>query len=187
MIGFVGMSHLGIVYSVATAAKGFDVIGYDPSPALCGELSAGRFPIAEPGLTELFEANRPRLRFSASSKDISRCELVFISRDVPTDSTNHSDLGPLRGLIDEVADSVSPNATVVVLCQVPPGFTRSLRRTSFGRGGLGASLFYQVETLVFGNAIERALRPERFIVGCEDPKGALPDAYSRWLNAFDCP
>ena len=30
IVGFLGMSHLGINYAVASAEKGFDVICYDP-------------------------------------------------------------------------------------------------------------------------------------------------------------
>ena len=56
MIGFIGLSHLGIVYSLATAAKGFEVLGFDPDPALCAGLSAGKLPVCEPGLEELLES-----------------------------------------------------------------------------------------------------------------------------------
>src|SRR5262249_12691440 len=48
-------------------------------------------------------------------------------------------------------------------------------------------LFYQVETLVFGRAVERATRPERYIVGCADPAKALPEAFAALLGAFGCP
>ena len=53
----------------------------------------------------------------------------------------------------------------MVLSQVPPGFTRARLRP-------GLRLYYQVETLIFGRAMERALHPERFIVGCADPARA---------------
>ena len=42
MIGFVGLSHLGLNYSLATAAKGFDVVAYDPDPALTARCSRRR-------------------------------------------------------------------------------------------------------------------------------------------------
>src|SRR6266480_2828454 len=188
MIGFIGLSHLGIVYSLATAAKGFEVLGFDPDPALCAGLSAGTLPVSEPGLEELFHSHRSRVRFSAEASDLTKCDLVFFSLDVPTDQANQSDLQPLRKLVDQVAGYVSPEATVVILCQVPPGFTRSLNRSLTARGiRFRSHLFYQVETLVFGGAVERALRPERFIVGVEDPKAQLPSVYSGWLNAFGCP
>jgi UDPglucose 6-dehydrogenase len=48
-------------------------------------------------------------------------------------------------------------------------------------------LYYQVETLIFGRAVERALCPERYIVGCADPAQPLPPTYREFLNAHDCP
>jgi len=48
-------------------------------------------------------------------------------------------------------------------------------------------LFYQVETLAFGRAVERATRPERYIVGCADPAEVLPEVFTILLGAFGCP
>jgi UDPglucose 6-dehydrogenase len=48
-------------------------------------------------------------------------------------------------------------------------------------------LFCQVETLIFGRAVERALHPERTIVGCADPAKPLPLPYQQFLSAHDCP
>ncbi|TMI78225.1 MAG: hypothetical protein E6H04_12820 [Bacillati bacterium ANGP1] len=69
---------------------------------------------------------------------------------------------------------------LVVLSQVPPGFTRSVRFPP-------ERLFCQVETLITGQAIERATQPERFIVGCADPTAPLPGPYAAVLGAFRCP
>jgi UDPglucose 6-dehydrogenase len=63
---------------------------------------------------------------------------------------------------------------------VPPGFSRKIKLDP-------ARLYYQVETLVFGRAVERATKPERFIVGCADPARPLPAAYAAVLGAYDCP
>jgi UDPglucose 6-dehydrogenase len=68
-----------------------------------------------------------------------------------------------------------------VLAQVPPGYTRALRAPPSARR------YYQVETLVFGQAVERASRPERFIVGCADPAAPLDARYRAVLDAFGCP
>ena len=40
---------------------------------------------------------------------------------------------------------------------------------------------------MFGNAVERAIRPERFIVGCANPADPLPEAYQEFLRTFGCP
>ncbi len=188
MIGFVGLSHLGIVYGLATAAKGFAVVGFDREAALCERLAQGQFPVSEPGLNELFAANQTRLTFTADARALAQCRVVFYSLDVPTNDVGHSDLAPLRELIALTAPHLAPDTTAVILCQVPPGFTHSLKASLATTGqSLGGHLHYQVETLVFGNAVARALQPERYIVGCDDPRAALPEAYAQWLGAFGCP
>jgi len=50
-----------------------------------------------------------------------------------------------------------------------------------------ANLYCQVETLIFGRAVERALQPERYIIGCANPSSPLPSAYDELLRAFGCP
>src|SRR5262249_44268880 len=119
---------------------------------------------------------------------LAACELVVFARDVATDDQGRSDLGPLRTLIDHATPHTRADAVLVVLSQVPPGFTRALREQSAEQGGgRPRNWYYQVETLVFGRAVERALHPERFIVGCADPTAPLPPAFKNVLDAFDCP
>jgi UDPglucose 6-dehydrogenase len=134
----------------------------------------------EPELPETLKQHAGRIRYTAEVRDLKRCDLVYIAADVPTDDRGHSDLAGIRSLIDTVAAALSPTATLVILCQVPPGFTRSL---AFDR----ARLYYQVETLIFGRAVERALHPERTIVGCSDPAQPLPAHYAGFLAVFECP
>jgi UDPglucose 6-dehydrogenase len=50
-----------------------------------------------------------------------------------------------------------------------------------------AVFYYQVETLIFGRAVERAMDPERFIVGATDPTRPLPARFQEWHAAFGCP
>ena len=90
------------------------------------------------------------------------------------------DLAAINALLHMVFDATRADAVVVVLSQVPPGFTRNMQRT-------GRHLYYQVETLVFGRAVERALHPERYIVGCADPAQVLPECFQIFLKAYGCP
>ena len=69
---------------------------------------------------------------------------------------------------------------MVILCQVPPGFTRKIIRNK-------EFLYYQVETLIFGKAIERAINPERIILGCNKKNQTINKNLLLFLNAFSCP
>jgi UDPglucose 6-dehydrogenase len=181
VVGFAGMTHLGINSLVATAARGFRVVGYHDAPTLIAGLDQLRMPVVEPGLDELAVANRERMSFSADARALADCDMVYIAADVPTDDDARSDLTPIMALIDRVTAVMRKDALLVVLCQVPPGFCRSLTHIPHQR------LIYQVETLIFGRAVERAMHPERFIVGTNDPSQPLPPAYAEVLSAFGCP
>lgn len=179
-VGFAGMTHLGLVSATGMASKGFEVICYDSNPALVADLRAGRLPVLEPGLDDMVVANGARQKFTSDLTDIGACDVVYIAPDVPTDDQGRSDLGPITGIIARILPVLGPEAVLVVLCQVPPGFTRGLPLAR-------ARLYYQVETLIFGQAVERATETERFIVGCDDPGRPLPPHYREVLDAFNCP
>lgn len=185
MIGFIGLSHLGLNYSLATAAKGFDVVAYDPDRALTAQCAAGDFPLDEPGYNALSAQHRARLNYTSAETALAECELVFYSLDVTTDERNESDLGPLTALIRATAPHLSAGTTAVVLSQVSPGYTRQLRTELHDL--CPAQFYYQVETLIFGRAVDRALHPERFIVGADDPACPLPAPLHTWHAAFGCP
>jgi len=185
MIGFVGLSHLGLIYSLATAAKGFDVVAYDHDGALTAQCAAGKFPIDEPGFSELFDEHRARIRYTSDETALAECELVFYSLDVRTNERNESDLGALTALIRATAPKLSPGTIAVILSQVSPGYMRQLRTEL--RELSPADFYYQVETLIFGRAVERAMQPERFMVGAYDRARSLPVPLQAWHAAFKCP
>lgn len=179
-VAYVGMTHLGICSAIASASKGFATLGFTPDAALVAKLEAGNLPVTEPELDDLLRDNRARMSFSADAGKLRDCDLIYVAPDVPTDDKGGSDLKPLDALLALVFSKVRPDATVVILSQVPPGFTRARLRP-------GVNLYYQVETLVFGRAVERATKPERFIIGCADPAVPLPAAMKTYLEAFGCP
>ena len=180
VIGFAGMTHLGLVSGVSASEKGFNVICFDPDAARVAALVRRELPISEPQLGGLVVKNAERLKFTSAVTDLSACDVIYVAPDVPTDDLGRSDLGPINDLLDIVYATARKDTVVALLSQVPPGFTRGWQRP-------GRILYYQVETLIFGRAIERALHPERYIVGCADPALPLPPAYQAFLTAHDCP
>jgi UDPglucose 6-dehydrogenase len=179
-IAYAGMTHLGICSAVAAASKGFATLGFDPDRGLVDRLQSESLPVVEPELDALLRNNRERIAFTADTARLAESDVVYVAPDVPTDDMGVSDLAGLDRLLELILDHARPDAVVVVLSQVPPGFTRGRQRAE-------RLLYYQVETLVFGRAVERATKPERFIVGCADPDQPLPPAMKTFLEGFACP
>ena len=180
VIGFAGMTHLGLVSGVSASEKGFSLVCFDPDAARITALRKGELPVSEPQLDELVKKNAVRLQFTADPADLKACDVIYVAPDVATDDRGQSDLQTINALLDTVFAAVRTDAVIVVLSQVPPGFTRRKQRE-------GRILYYQVETLIFGRAVERALHPERYIVGCADPAQPLPAAFRVFLEAHGCP
>ena len=179
-IAFLGMTHLGLVSTVAAASKGAHVLAFDADRMVVEALRRGELPIVEPDLAALLGANMARITFTADTRDLNAAEIIYVSPDVPTDDAGRSNLTIVDRLVELAFEYSRPEATIVVLSQVSPGYSRARARD-------GRRLFYQVETLIFGRAVERATRPERIIVGCADAGRPLPAAYWEFLCRFDCP
>ena len=183
-----GVSHLGIVYGTAWASFGVPVIAVDTDADAVARLARLDPPVREPGLPELLERSRPYQTFTTDFSQLAACPLVIVARDVPTDDENRSDLAAVEALIDRVIPHLRNDVVLVVMSQVPPGFNRALaQRVRERRAGLRFSLYYWVETLVFGNAVQRALEPERLIVGCADPSAPISPIFREGLERFGCP
>jgi len=65
VVGFAGMTHLGLVSATAVAAKGFETVCYDQDSALIGRLLRGDLPVSEPDLDRLVRANGKQQRFTS--------------------------------------------------------------------------------------------------------------------------
>ncbi len=85
VIGYAGMTHLGLNSAVAAAERGFETVCFDPDAALCTRLAKGELPVLEPNLAELRAKNAGRLTFTADVQALKRCDVVYVAPDVPTD------------------------------------------------------------------------------------------------------
>jgi len=186
--GFVGLSHLGIISSIGWASFGGPVIAADLDERPVEALRRGALPVHEPSLEDLFGRVRQRMTFSTDFSHLRDCPLVIVARDVPTDEANASDPSVVLRLLDAAVPHLQQDVTLAVMSQVPTGFTRRLaQRIRSERPSLKFGLHYWVETLVFGNAVERYLKPERIIIGCAEPAAPLPPALEAGLRRFACP
>ncbi|HWK44694.1 MAG TPA: nucleotide sugar dehydrogenase [Stellaceae bacterium] len=179
-VAFVGMTHLGLNSAVAGAGRGFSMVCFDTDVALIERLNAGIMPVVEPDLDALAAKHRDRLTFTADPAYLRTCDVVYVAPDVATDDQGGSDLSVLDRLLSLAFDCARDDAVIVVLSQVPPGYSRAHQRP-------GRHLIYQVETLIFGQAVARALNPERTIIGVASPNDPLPAAYKAYLDGHGNP
>ncbi len=179
-VGFYGLTHLGLVSAVAAAEKGCGVIAYDADPALISNLKNKIYPIEEPFFSDMLEKNKHQVSFTCQLDELLEADFIYVAIDVPTDCENKSNLTPIRDALQLLRQRLRSNQFVVVLSQVSPGFMYEQNFPS-------NQLFYQVETLIFGRAMERATKPERFIIGCGDTSESLPNSFEIFLKAFHCP
>ena len=180
VVGFLGLSHLGIVSAISLASKKVNCIGVDLNHKLVNNLSNQKWPIKEPGMDEVYIDSKNFLFFDSNLAALAKCDIVYISQDVPTNNEGKSDLAIIENLICEAAQNILPESLIIILCQVPPGFSRKMQKYH-------KNLYYQVETLVFGQAFERAIFPERIIVGAEDPCVPISADFQIVLDKFSCP
>ena len=178
-VSFVGISHLSLVYGFCSAAKGCQVTFFDYSVDEINKYKKGIFNVEEPNLLNIYKKFYNNIKFTNNISEINNTDIIFISKDIKTNLKGNSDLTDLRYLINLVTKHAKKNKILVLLSQVHPGFTRKY----FSKH---KRIYYQVETLIFGDAVNRALNQERIIIGCEDINKKIDKKYLKYLNLFRC-
>lgn len=173
-IGFYGLSHLGLCYSAAFAKKNFKVTAIDENKNKINNLKKNILDIYEKDLLKILKKNK--ILYSNKIEALNKSEIVFFTYDVKTNNKNISNIIEIKKSIIKLDQILNPNISLVILSQVPPGFIRSLK--------LKRKLYYQVETLIFGDAIPRALNPERIIIGKKNSSTSLDPNLKRVYRKF---
>lgn len=179
-VGFLGMSHLGQVYSTATAHRGAAVVQFEIDAVLLSELEQNGPTVAERGLNEIWLESSANRTLTTDPDLLRECDLLFIVCDVLTDESGTSDLSKVRQLTELALAYAPSECPIIIRSQVPPGFTRECSAS-------GRQVLYQVETLVFSEAVTRAMNPDRHIIGVENCSIPLPRVFLDWLKMFDAP
>ena len=179
-IGFVGLTHLGLTYLAASSKKGFKVKGIDLNQSKINKLKKFDIEYKEPNLRKTIFQNKKNIFFSSHLNNLMDCNIVFISQDISTNDKGKGDFKNLKRLISRTSKFLNKRSALVILSQVQPGFTRLI---NFDH----SRLYYQVETLIFGNALERALKPERIIIGCNSSESKINRFLLNYLDNYKCP
>jgi UDPglucose 6-dehydrogenase len=150
------------------AAAGHEVIGLDEDQALIVGLRAGRLPVAEPGLAEIFEAEiaSGRLRFSTSFADAAGADVAWIAYDTPVDDQDRADTGFVHTRALQVLGQMTPGAVLLVSSQMPVGSVARLEQEF----GPSVHVACSPENLRLGKAISVFRSPDRVVVGVRGPE-----------------
>lgn len=183
MIGFLGFSHLAINTAIGIASRENEVCLFANDKQL-KDFGPKNLPIYEPQAEELYEAHQKYFKTSSHYSDLSKCEIVYLAVDIKTDEKNNSDLSSFWELLAEAKPYLADNSVLVIHSQVLPGVTRDV--VDFINNST-IEVIYQVETLIFGRALERVLYPERYIIGLDNSGRSLPENYKSLLEQFSCP
>jgi UDPglucose 6-dehydrogenase len=175
-----GSGYVGLVTGACLAEVGNNVLCIDVDPQKIAVLNAGGVPIYEPGLDELLRKNRAagRLAFSTDpSEGVKHGLFQFVAVGTPPDEDGSADLQHVLAVARTIGEHMDGYRIVVDKSTVPVGtadrVAEALRQAQASRG---VAVEYDVvsnpEFLKEGAAIEDFMRPDRIIVGTDNPRTA---------------
>ena len=172
-----GSSHLSLNYGATAAKFKNNVIFFDFKNKINDYLN-NKILIEEPNLKKYLNKYRKKISFSNKLPSNLKSSIIFLAIDINTSKKNISSYNDINKILKYLKNNISDkNVPLVIMSQVNPGFTESIKWPK-------KYLFYQVETLIFGKAVERATNPERIIVGTYDGNKVLNKLYINYLNNF---
>ncbi len=175
-----GSGYVGLVTGACLAEVGNHVKCVDVDAKKIETLRNGGVPIYEPGLRQMIARNiaAERLSFTTDAKEgVDFGLFQFIAVGTPPDEDGSADLQYVLAVARSVAEHMDGYKILVDKSTVPVGTADKVAATV--RGALaerGAHLEFDVvsnpEFLKEGAAIEDFMKPDRIIVGTENPRTA---------------
>ncbi|MFA5970348.1 MAG: UDP-glucose/GDP-mannose dehydrogenase family protein [Sphingomonas sp.] len=174
-ITMIGSGYVGLVSGACFADFGHEVICVDKDAGKIAALLAGRMPIYEPGLADLVGNNAAagRLSFSTDlAASVKGADAVFIAVGTPSRrGDGHADLSYVYAAAEEIARSVDGFTVIVDKSTVPVG-TGDEVETIVREANPDAdfAVISNPEFLREGAAIDDFKRPDRVVIGGDDPR-----------------
>lgn len=172
-IGVVGTGYVGLVVGACLAENGNTVVCVDADRAKVDALCAGEIPIYEPGLNEMVPRNvvAERLSFTTDLEaSVRAADVLFIAVGTPQDEDGSADLSHVLEVARGIGRAMNGYKVVVNKSTVPVGTAAKVRQVI---GSLTKHPFAVVsnpEFLKEGTAVDDFLKPDRVVIGIDDPK-----------------
>ncbi len=171
-ISVIGTGYVGLVVAACLAENGNHVIAVDIDEDKIERLRRGEMPIYEPGLAELVARNvaEERLSFTTDFDDaIRRSKLLFIAVGTPPGEDGSADMRHVLSVAEGIGREMDEYKIVVLKSTVPVGTNRRVHDTITALTSQPLSVVSNPEFLKEGAAIDDFLRPDRVVIGTNDP------------------
>jgi len=177
-VTIVGTGYVGLVSGACFAEVGNDVLCLDLDASKIRMLEAGEIPIYEPGLLEVVRRNRAagRLHFTTEVERAVRFGTVqCIAVGTPPGEDGSADLQHVLAAARAIGRHMTEYRVIVDKSTVPVGTADKVRgAVAEELRKRGADTPFAVvsnpEFLKEGAAVEDFMRPDRIVVGADDPK-----------------
>jgi UDPglucose 6-dehydrogenase len=186
-IAVIGTGYVGLVAGSCFAESGNDVICVDNNAAKVEQLQRGIIPIYEPGLPELVTRNvrEERLRFSTDlAEAVKKSLVIFIAVGTPTSASGAADLTSVFDVASGIGKAMDRYKLVVTKSTVPVGTAHKVREAIRKETKHPFDVISNPEFLKQGAAVEDFMKPDRVIVGSDDPRAGeiLRDLYAPFVR-----
>jgi UDPglucose 6-dehydrogenase len=173
-----GSGYVGLVTGACLAEVGNNVLCIDVDPEKIAMLKSGGIPIYEPGLDDIVRKNvaAGRLSFSTDAAEGVRHGLFqFVAVGTPPDEDGSADLQHVLAVATTIGELMDSYRIVVDKSTVPVGtadrVAQAIRTAQAARGvEVDFDVVSNPEFLKEGAAIEDFMRPDRIIVGTDNPR-----------------
>jgi UDPglucose 6-dehydrogenase len=177
-ITVVGTGYVGLVGAACLAEVGNHVLGLDVNAEKIRILKEGGIPIHEPGLLEIVRRNveNGRLSFTTNIEEaVHFGEVQFIAVGTPPDEDGSADLQYVTEAARNIGRFMTSEKVIVDKSTVPIGtgdkVTAAIAEELKKRNvDIHYSVVSNPEFLKEGAAVEDFMRPDRIVIGTEDPK-----------------
>jgi nucleotide sugar dehydrogenase len=175
-----GSGYVGLVTGACFAEAGNHVVCVDIDAGKVARLQQGEIPIHEPGLDALVKRNfdKGRLKFTTDAEAGIRHGLFqFIAVGTPPEEDGSADLSHVLAVAETIGRHMADYRIIVDKSTVPVGTADKVReRIDQTLGERGVKIEFDVvsnpEFLKEGAAIGDFMKPDRVVVGTDNPRTA---------------
>lgn len=173
-ITVIGTGYVGLVSGTCFAEIGHKVTCVDIDENKVAMMRRGESPIFEPGLNDLLERNikAERLSFSTGLDSVADSKSIFLAVGTPSGDDGSADLSYLFKAAEDVAKNISDDAIIVIKSTVPIGTCEKVKEIVSKNTSKKFHIVNNPEFLKEGSAIEDFMRPDRVVIGHNDPEAA---------------